>query len=142
MGVGRSGCTEAAQAAPSQWCGPGRDRSSDEVEVDETYVGARKDVSATGQTDKKAIVAIAIEIHEPRGFGRVRLQRYPMGPRRVSCPSCARRSSPARRCTPMAEAAITRCPNGGTLASARSSRQPAIPTRTSRCPQCIESHRY
>jgi hypothetical protein len=58
---------------------PGRDRSSDEVEVDETYVGGQEGGVRDRQTDKKAIVAIAIEVHEPRGFGRVRLQRYPNG---------------------------------------------------------------
>ena len=48
---------------------PDRDRLSCAVEVDETYVG--------GKTEKQAIVAIAVEVHEPRGFGRVRLRRVP-----------------------------------------------------------------
>jgi len=39
------------------------------VEVDETYVG--------GQTEKQAIVAIAVEVHEPHEFGRVWLDRVP-----------------------------------------------------------------
>jgi hypothetical protein len=29
------------------------------------------------QTDKKAIVVVAVEVKEPRGFGRVRLRRVP-----------------------------------------------------------------
>jgi hypothetical protein len=48
---------------------PDRERLSCAVEVDETYIG--------GQTEKQAIVAIAVEVHEPHGFGRVRLRRMP-----------------------------------------------------------------
>lgn len=54
---------------------PGRDRLSGEVEVDETYVGGQEVGVRGRQTDQKAIVAIAVEVHEPRGFGRVRLRR-------------------------------------------------------------------
>jgi transposase-like protein len=56
---------------------PGRDRLSGLVEVDETYVGG-EEVGVRGrQTYKKAIVAIAVEIKEPRGFGRIRMRRVP-----------------------------------------------------------------
>jgi transposase-like protein len=58
---------------------PGRERLSGMVEVDETYVGGA-DVGATRAPrpeSKKSIVAIAIELHEPKGFGRVRLRRIP-----------------------------------------------------------------
>ena len=57
--------------------GPGRDRLNGTVEVDETYVGG-EGVGVHGrQIYKKAIVAIAVEIKEPRGFGRIRMRRVP-----------------------------------------------------------------
>ena len=54
---------------------PDRDRLSCAVEVDETYVGGNEPGVHGRQTEKKAIVVIAVEVHEPRGFGRVRLRR-------------------------------------------------------------------
>lgn len=56
---------------------PDRDRLSGAVEVDETDVGGNEPSVHGRQTEKKAIVAIAAEVHEPRGFGRVRLRRVP-----------------------------------------------------------------
>lgn len=58
---------------------PDRDRLTGTVEVDETYVGGvERGTGATGRrTLTKAIVAIAIEVTDPRGFGRVRLKRVP-----------------------------------------------------------------
>jgi transposase-like protein len=56
---------------------PGRGKLSGIVEVDETYVGGvdkAKDRAPSGQS-KKSIVAIAVEIKEPNGFGRIRLKR-------------------------------------------------------------------
>jgi len=56
---------------------PGRDRLNGTVEVDETYVGG-EGVGVHGrQIYRKAIVAIAVEIKEPRGFGRIRMRRVP-----------------------------------------------------------------
>ncbi len=52
---------------------PDRDLLSGLVEVDETYVGGEEKGVAGRQTHSKAIVAIALELHEPRGYGRVRL---------------------------------------------------------------------
>lgn len=52
---------------------PDRDLLSGLVEVDETYVGGEEKGVAGRQTHTKAIVAIALELHEPRGYGRVRL---------------------------------------------------------------------
>ncbi len=56
---------------------PGRERLDGDVEVDETYVGGEEPGVTGRQTHKKAIVAIAVEVREPRGFGRARLQRVP-----------------------------------------------------------------
>jgi hypothetical protein len=54
---------------------PGRDRLAGCVEVDETYVGGDEQAVRGRQTERKAIVAIAVEVLEPKGFGRVRLRR-------------------------------------------------------------------
>ena len=56
---------------------PGRERLSGRVEADETYVGGEEPGVGGRQTDKKAIVAIAVEVREPRGFGRARLRWVP-----------------------------------------------------------------
>ncbi len=56
---------------------PGRDRLGGRVEVDETYVGGEEEGVSGRYTDKKAVVVVAIEVHEPKGFGRVRLRQVP-----------------------------------------------------------------
>jgi transposase-like protein len=56
---------------------PGREQLSGQVEVDESYVGGEEPGVSGRQTDKKAIVAIAVEVHQPRGFGRTRLRCVP-----------------------------------------------------------------
>ena len=56
---------------------PGRDRLSGKVEEDETYVGGAELGVRGRETEKKAIVVVAVEIHEPFGFGRVRLRQVP-----------------------------------------------------------------
>ena len=54
---------------------PGREPLTGPVEVDETYIGGKEPGLAGGRAKgKKALVAIAIEVHEPRGFGRVRMR--------------------------------------------------------------------
>lgn len=53
---------------------PGRDKLSGEVEVDETYVGGVERGVAGRQTEKKAIVAIAVETSGGK-IGRIRLAR-------------------------------------------------------------------
>ncbi len=57
---------------------PGRDRLSGRVEVDETFVGGSEKGGKRGRgAERKEIVVIAIEVHEPKGFGRVRMRRVP-----------------------------------------------------------------
>ena len=57
---------------------PGRDRLSGRIEVDESYFGGRDEGGKRGRgSGKKAIVAVAVELHSPKGFGRIRMQRIP-----------------------------------------------------------------
>jgi transposase-like protein len=56
---------------------PGRDLLSGRVEVDESYVGGEEEGVHGRETETKAIVVIAVEIHSPKGFGRVRLRQVP-----------------------------------------------------------------
>lgn len=56
---------------------PGRDRLSGDVEVDESYVGGEETGVRGRQTEKKAIVAIAVEVLSPSGFGRTRMRHVP-----------------------------------------------------------------
>lgn len=53
---------------------PGRERLHGTVEVDETYVGGIEQGTRGRGTERKFIVAIAIEVLSPIGFGRVRLK--------------------------------------------------------------------
>jgi transposase-like protein len=54
--------------------GPGRERLSGEVEVDESYVGGLEEGTHGRRTEKKAIVAIAAE-KDGDGTGRIRMRR-------------------------------------------------------------------
>lgn len=59
---------------------PGRERLTGRVEVDETYIAItdrEMPVSAAGRKSNttKALVAVAVETLEPKGFGRIRLRR-------------------------------------------------------------------
>ncbi len=56
---------------------PGRDLLHGHVEVDETYVGGEEEGLSGRQIEKKAIVVAAVEVYEPKGFGRIRLQQVP-----------------------------------------------------------------
>ncbi len=56
---------------------PDRERLNGRVEVDETYVGGHEDWVRGRQTATKTRVAVAVEILEPKGFGRIRLQTVP-----------------------------------------------------------------
>jgi hypothetical protein len=53
---------------------PGRDRLAGVVEVEETYIGGLKSgLPGGGSPGKKVLVGIAVEVREPRGFGRCRM---------------------------------------------------------------------
>ncbi len=57
---------------------PGRNLLHGTVEVDETYVGGKKKEGKRGRgAEGKDIVIIALEIHDPKGYGRVRMKRIP-----------------------------------------------------------------
>ena len=54
-----------------------RKQLSGNVEVDETFIGGAKQGGKRGRGAVKSIVVIAIEIMEPKGFGRVRMRHIP-----------------------------------------------------------------
>ena len=54
-----------------------RDRLGGWVEVDEAYVGGVEGTVHGRETATKSIVAIAVEIKSPKGFGRIRLRSVP-----------------------------------------------------------------
>lgn len=57
---------------------PGRERLQGHIEVDETYVGGSKTGGKRGRgVENKDIVVVAVEVHHPKGFGRVRMKRVP-----------------------------------------------------------------
>ena len=100
---------------------PGRERLRGHVEVDEAYVGGVESGVGGRQTETKAIVAIAVEIKNPKGFGRIRLQpRRRMSPPTACSRSSTRRSSPARASTPTGGRRTGPCPTAATSTSGRS----------------------
>ena len=56
---------------------PGRDRLAGEVEVDETLVGGTKPGKPGRGAAGKVLVAVAVELLSPKGFGRCRLRVIP-----------------------------------------------------------------
>jgi hypothetical protein len=81
---------------------PGRERLNGNVEVDETYVGMRdpskrlKGARLQSHTSK-TLVGIAIEVHEPRGSGRIRLRRIPAASERYLLPFVCAAVEPGAR---------------------------------------------
>jgi ISXO2-like transposase domain len=54
---------------------PGRDRLTGMVEVEETYIGGQEAGLPGGRArGKKVLTGIAVEVLEPKGFGRCRLR--------------------------------------------------------------------
>ena len=59
---------------------PGRELLSGQVEVDETDIGGEEAGLAGGRAKgKKALVAVAVEVKSPKGFGRCRMRVIPDG---------------------------------------------------------------
>jgi transposase-like protein len=54
---------------------PGRERLTGRVEVDETWIGGVEKGTHGRDSETKSLVAIAVEMKHPKGFGRVRMQR-------------------------------------------------------------------
>lgn len=54
-----------------------RKQLSGNIEVDETFIGGVKQGGKRGRGTVKNIVAIAVEVKEPSGFGRVRMRHIP-----------------------------------------------------------------
>ncbi len=54
-----------------------RTKLSGMVEVDETLIGGIGVGGKRGRGSEKSIVVIAIELHEPKGFGRIRMRLIP-----------------------------------------------------------------
>lgn len=54
---------------------PAREKLGGTVEVDETYVGGIEQGKQGRGAERKFIVVIAIELLDPKGFGRIRLRR-------------------------------------------------------------------
>ena len=54
-----------------------RERLSGDVEVDETLVGGVERGGKRGRGTSKSVVVIAVEVLEPKGFGRLRMRRVP-----------------------------------------------------------------
>jgi len=80
---------------------PGRDRLAGAVEVDETYIGGLEARLSGGRAPgKKALVGIAVEVLDPRWFGRCRMSPVADGSaRRFGCLVASLREEPrgARR---------------------------------------------
>ncbi len=73
---------------------PDRELLRGKVEVDETYIGGLDPGLPGGRAQgKKVLTCVAVELIEPKGFGRCRMAPVRM-PRRSRCwPSCRRMSS-------------------------------------------------
>jgi transposase-like protein len=57
---------------------PGRERLHGRVEVDETFIGGEEPGLRGGRArGKKSLVAVAVEVREPKGFGRCRMAIVP-----------------------------------------------------------------
>jgi transposase-like protein len=54
-----------------------REKLSGIIEVDETFIGGSKQGSKRGRGTTKSIVSIAVELKEPKGFGRIRMRHIP-----------------------------------------------------------------
>ena len=99
---------------------PGRERLSGWVEVDEAYLGGVEGGVFGRQTDTKAIVAIAVEIKQPKGFGRIRLQRVDDVSKDSLIPFIESAVEPGATSTPTDGRPTGPCPSTATSTSGRS----------------------
>ena len=90
---------------------PGRDRLGGHVEVDETYVGGVEEGVVGRETTSKSIVAIAVEVRNPKGLGRVRMQSVPDVSKDSLIGFVSGAVEPGTTVTPMAGPRIYRCPS-------------------------------
>ena len=83
----------------------------------------------------KAIVVVAVEVHEPKGFGRIRMRRVPQASGKYLLPFVSETIAPARSFTPTDYPFTSRYPNGATVTNAVSLLDRKA-LRTSRCLAC------
>lgn len=67
---------------------PGREKLHGVVEVDEAYIGGREKGkrSAIHYDRKKAIIVVAVEMLQPKGFGRIRLRQIASASKKAVLP--------------------------------------------------------
>jgi transposase-like protein len=81
---------------------PGRVRLKGNVEVDESYIavterGMPKSTAKRKSHTSKTLVAIAVEVVDPKGFGRIRLRRIPIDSERYLLPYVREAVAPGSR---------------------------------------------
>jgi transposase-like protein len=97
---------------------PGREQLRDNVEVDETYIAITergKPKSKTGRKShtNKTLVAVGVEILDPKGFGRIRLKRIPADSERYVLPFVREVVAPGSRVHTDGSAAYLSLPEKG-----------------------------
>ena len=124
---------------------PGRDRLTGTVEVDETYVGGEEPGLRGGRAKgKKVLVGVAIEVIEPRGFGRCRMQVLTDASAATLHAFITANVEPGARVIPTAGRA-TKASNGSATPTSRAANAPPVPaarTPASCCPVSTGSRRW
>jgi len=124
---------------------PGRDRLTGTVEVDETYIGGEEPGLRGGRArGKKALVGIAVEVTEPRGFGRCRMQILADASAAMLHPFVTAHVEPGTRVITDGWQGYRGIDNLGYLHEPRSQRAARRVARTSVgcCPACTASPRW
>ena len=122
---------------------PGRDRLTGTVEVDETYIGGEEPGLRGGRAKgKKSLVGVAVELRQPRGYGRCRMVILRDGFRRLAAPLRHRtRRAGRRRSSPTLGGATAASASSATPTNrvASGPRAPAGKTPASCCPASTAS---